>query len=361
MMVAVAWGGCNCGDVPDFPDARTVRWSPSTESFGQWMSLDVAPDGQTLTMAYYNAAESGLAYALGTPSDDGTVSWIHEQVDGFADEQGVDTGDVGTHAAQRTFSDGSVWVAYRDETNAALVGVRRIGPATWTEPEVIDADGDAGLWNSVVESASGEPVVAYVDRSTQSLRLAQRVDGLWLPRLVGQGIGDMSHAQLSIAGGREVVAVVDSGVVRVFENDGGAFSETQFSELGHEADWPHLAVIGGDIVVSYQRLDNPGLWLARQSAARPVFELVAQGEHVGADSRVFEHDGGLAVLYADGLNNDAWVALEREDEWAAERWAGEDAAVGFHNGTASAAGMRWMATYDAANDDVWIAPLPSTL
>src|SRR5688500_5054776 len=95
LAAASAWlAGCSCNEQEfSFPPVETVTEEPPA-SIGSWLSFDTSPDGARLTMAYYDRAQTGVAYAVGAVAADGTVVWAHERIDGYP-ENGLDTFDRG--------------------------------------------------------------------------------------------------------------------------------------------------------------------------------------------------------------------------------------------------------------------------
>ena len=98
--------GCN-GCKSDVNVASTFEdtGEPFLADWGSWLSMDVMPDGSP-AIAYYDATDGGLGFAIASIEDDGSVSWEREQVDGFLNADNLDTGDRGKYASMKIAADG---------------------------------------------------------------------------------------------------------------------------------------------------------------------------------------------------------------------------------------------------------------
>ena len=121
---AILATGCSCNQDYAFPDPLFVA-PDAPESFGSWLSMDAAPDGIRLVISYYDTVDGALGFAVGTPTADGTVEWEHEQVDGYAGDDGLDRGDRGKYSSLKVAGDGSVWLE-RFEPVTGPDGVERV-------------------------------------------------------------------------------------------------------------------------------------------------------------------------------------------------------------------------------------------
>ena len=91
-LTALMSGGCS--QEYNFPSFDNKVVEPPKD-FGSWLSMDTAPDNKRIAIAYYDRSNTALGFAVGTPQADGSVSWKHEEVDGYADSEGLDRGDKG--------------------------------------------------------------------------------------------------------------------------------------------------------------------------------------------------------------------------------------------------------------------------
>src|SRR5687767_8196312 len=119
VFLAAFLGGCTCQSEQDivFPPSDGAGAADPPTSFGSWLSFDTSPEGQRLTMSYYDKDRGALGYAVGAVNEDGTVSWAHEQAAGYPDDNGLDAADAGKYSSQKTAPDGTVWVAYLNASN----------------------------------------------------------------------------------------------------------------------------------------------------------------------------------------------------------------------------------------------------
>ncbi|MBT3224597.1 MAG: hypothetical protein HN348_36480, partial [Proteobacteria bacterium] len=96
--IAVYAAGCSCNQDYAFTKTEIPSYT-APQDLGSWLSMDVAPDGRRLVVAYYDREQTALGFAVGEPQEDGTVVWEHEHVDGYPDSEGMDTEDKGKFAS----------------------------------------------------------------------------------------------------------------------------------------------------------------------------------------------------------------------------------------------------------------------
>lgn len=368
---AAGLAGCSCSEQEFSFPAVVDDAEEAPESIGSWLSFDRSPDGGRLTMAYYDRAQTGVAYAVGEVAADGTVGWAHERVDGYPVD-GLDTFDRGRYASQRTAPDGTVWVAYQDTKAGTLRVAHRLGPHEWEEPAVIDgtATAPAGAWASLAIGADGRPVVAHC--AGGELRISRHDGAAWstarvytsepvdfvdpngYPQTIPAGVG---YADLVVAGGREILAFQDtaSGDLHLMVDGQDEIVDAD----GNVGAWPSVWTDGAKVRIAYQDVDAQDLLLAsRESDADDWhLEVVDAGDMRGADSEVFEIDGAPAILYFDGYDNDAWLAKIANGAWQIERIGEDGKAVGFHNEVVVAGGKIWVGSYDYTADELFLKSL----
>ena len=167
--------GCSCNNnnniTPQEPDE-------AFNDIGSWLGLDTLADGSP-AVSYYDRTKGGLGFAIGTLEDD-SIRWKVEEIDGYPDENGLDPGDRGTHTDLAIVSDGTAWIAYRDETNRSLRYAKRAADGTWETGMGGSGSGaspDVGLWSSLELDASDKPVIAYYDKGGEALRISHYSDG----------------------------------------------------------------------------------------------------------------------------------------------------------------------------------------
>ena len=166
LFVAIAFfAGCSCNDEYGFTSLEVD--GDFDANFGRWLQMDVAPDGRPIA-SYYDDVNGGLRFSIGTVAEDGSIGWVHEDVDGMPDETGYDAGDVGSYTSMVVADNGSVWVSYYNVSSTGLKVAHRVG-GEWTV-ESVDAGSNsasnAGLWSSIALNADGNPVVAHYDESS---------------------------------------------------------------------------------------------------------------------------------------------------------------------------------------------------
>jgi hypothetical protein len=357
------------GDEPD-----EVVPDPIPPDVGSWLSMGVAPGGQ-LAIAYYDRDSTAYAFAVGTPSEDGTVAWATEQVDGYADPgSGMDSGDRGKYGSMKIAPDGTVWAAYWDATTKDLRYAHRTGgPKSWVTGRVDGVAGAVGEWASLALGADGRPVIAYFDADARALKVARLSDAQdestpeyeWTAQTAWTGqawsgtdaeglpisrpaeVG--RYARLMIDGGNEYIAYYDGAQQRLGLLEGNATNYTQsfISEEGKNAgQWPSMMVDGGTLIIAYHDVGNQDLIVSIRQAGGWVHEIADGADYVGADTEVFTRAGKTAVLYFDGQNNDMKLATKTGAAWVTETLGAADNAVGFHNEQVRVDDGFWTASYD---------------
>lgn len=377
--------GCTCNQTseynfPEPPSDGTTLPEPPTD-IGSWLSMDTAPDGIRLTISYYDKDKGGVAWAIGVPSEDGTVAWTHERVQGYPDSNGLDLADVGKYSSQKTGKDGTVWLAYQNLRTGGLNVAHRTGPNTWevTEP----ADGGTGLpgvghWASLAIDAEGKPVVAHCDLSSTAVRVS-RFDGqswsstqVYRSNPVDETAEDgttithpagVSYTKLVINGEDEHLAFYDSaqGALHVMTGDGTNFTDEIVDDEGDVGAWPSLLATDDEIWVAYHDVGNDHLKFATRTGAGWNSQTIDAGDMHGADTVLFERDGNPAIVYSDSFNNDQWLAVRgasgASSDWSLEKITGDEGPVGFHNEVTFAAGRFWSASYDYAKGSLSLVGL----
>lgn len=360
VLAASTWlAGCSCNEQGfSFPPPAEQVVVESPESVGSWLSLDVAPDGARLTMAYYDRVRTALGYAVGTVAADETVTWAHEHVDGWPEANGLDTGDRGRYASQRTAPDGTVWVAYHDARTGALRVAHRTAPHDWGEPVVVDGGAGlpgAGAWASLALDAQGLPVVAHCAGAT--VRLSRFDGAAWSTTDLYASDGGVAYTDLAMVGGVAYVAFRDTATGDLHLAVDG--EDTIVDAEGDVGAWPSVWTDGTQVRIAYQDLAAQDLLMASRTDPSDDWriEVVDDGPMRGADTEMLELDGAPAILYFDGYDNDAWLAKLADGAWRLERIGAEGKAVGFHNEAVVASGRLWVGSYDFAADELFLKGL----
>jgi hypothetical protein len=370
--------GCKgCADdekgADEVPVADTDDPSAANDR-GAWLSMGATADGRVV-VAYEDRTAKALGVSFGTIGADGAVTWAHEQVDGYADETGLDPGDRGRYASLAVAADGTVWVAHQDVTNGALRYARRAPDGVWTSG-VADTGGgsrpNAGLWASLALDPSGNPVIAHYDAGKGDLRVARwngsafsgtvafegpdvtAEDGTILPGDAG------SYARLRITPtGDEYIAFYDAalGALRLATGGASGWSVEVVDDNGNVGQWPDMAIDGVRVSLLYHDVTNGDLKLAAGAPGAWELSIADNGDMVGADVAMWTADGSIGAVYHDANNNDMRAATRAGDAWTNRLVTGTDAAHGFHNETVTIAGTRYAACYDYSAREIWFGAL----
>lgn len=381
---------CDCNktetDTGEPPVTETCEDPDPTWDRGQWLSMASLPDGDPV-LAFYNRTKGGLEVATGDLSSD-PVHWCYEQVDGFADESGMDTGNRGSYASVAVDPSGTVWVAYQDSTNRNLRYARRVTSlklgttpgqelleTTW-ETGLADTGGgatpDAGSYASLAIDPNGNPVVAHYDKGKGELRVAHwngtgftgesvdagsdatADDGSTLAADVG------SFSQLLIDGtGTEYIAYYDAawGALKLAVGTTGAYTTSTVDDSGNVGQWPSLWLDGDTLHIAYHDVGNQDLKHAWGKAGSFTTETVDSGEYAGADSEIFAYGSNAGILYFSGQDNDLKLATWDGSAWKSTTLAGDGAAVGFHNEVTEIGGKHYAASYDYTHRNIWFSAI----
>lgn len=362
--------------------------------FGSWLSIDASPGDNELVVAGYDRDFGAVAFAVLTPQADGSFTWAYEKVDGYDDpNSGTDVGDRGKFTTMKVTPTGAVWIAYMDVDDGDLhYAFRGQGPKSWITGIIAEGDSGArptGEWADLELNESGDPVVAFHDANTGTLKVAHfdtfttsddgdavaewKIDEV----VVGQpwsGL-DENGAQYSrdakvgefvdlviAPTGAEYFAYYDAGQQRLALASGQPGSYTsQFvtEENVNMGKWPSMVYRANAIAIAYQDITNQSFKLASQGTAGWEHEVIDSNEYTGADSVLIERGGSLFSIYFDGQNNDLrQVKKAADNSWPHQLLIGESGSPGFHNELVQAGGSWWYGTYDYNLRGVIINPLP---
>jgi hypothetical protein len=374
---ALLSGGCKPSEYVVEP--FEVRDEEPGSDIGSWMSMGIAPDGERLLVSYYDRSAGGLGFGIGSVDEaTGEVSWIHEHVDGYPGDDGLDRGDRGKYTSMKVAKDGTVWVAYQDVTNGSLWAAHRRGP-TWETMSVDLGSGlrpQVGAWNSLAIDENNNPVIAYYDVANGDLKVARLSDGTWTKDVVYAGepwTGDEGgaavtrppaagqYARLMIDGNIEYIAFYDgaSRNLHLLEGPRGSYVHTVLTTEGDNGQWPSMVFQADTLHIAYQDVANQRLMLAsRQGGAPFAHQTVDFAPYTGADTEVFIREGRVAITYFDGRDNDMKLATQSGAAWVTQRLAGEDGAAGYHNEVVRRGDVWWTATYDYTKRSLALKSLP---
>lgn len=374
--------GCQCGNETnlsfDFPEPdAALEGDPAPERFGEWASLDTAPDGVQLTLSYFDPTATAVGYAIGTPTVDAegvaAIEWRHERVDGYPASDLLDNSDdVGRYTSQRTAPDGTVWLAYHDETHGQLRVAHRLGPGSWEAP--VEIEGRGGMWASLALNPAGQPLIVHIDDEAAAVKITRLLDEGWRTDVVYEGRpqdaldeqgnpivrpAGLSHTRVVARDGTEAIALYNQArqSLVVLEGSGNVFEAAEVDRTADVGEWPSIQRAGDDLVVAYHDRENQDLKLATRTGGTWSTEVVDDGELRGADTEVFLRDGAVSIVYFDGYDNDAWLAVREGAGWSLERLGAERRAVGFHNEVVKAGGRFWTVSYSYTDRAPWIRAL----
>ena len=190
--------------LPDITVPVEMGWKSVTVDSGQdvgyYNSLSHASDGG-LAIAYYDAPKGDLKCAIYKEVGD-VVSWEVNQVDSL--------GDVGLRPSLDHGPSGNPAIAYYDRTGKNLkFAAYRAG--SWAI-EVVDDVGDVGQFSSLQHDPQGRPAISYYDRSNADLKFAVRGEGGWVISVVDSAGRVGLHNCLRFApGGKPVISYQDLG------------------------------------------------------------------------------------------------------------------------------------------------------
>jgi hypothetical protein len=369
--------GCHDGDLVVTDKVDTDPPEGFANDWGSWLSMAAMPDGSP-AIAYYDKTRGALGFAIGTLGDgEAAVSWDHEEVDGYTNSEGLDTGDRGKYASMAIADDGTVWIAHHDLLAKNLRYARRGVDGAWTTGIIDSGSGaspNAGWFASLALDATGSPVVAHHDEGKGTLRIAHYNPdtGSFSAEVVDEGTdfdGDTgteaieadvgSFARLRIHAGVEYIAYHDAahGDLKLAIGTAGAYELSTIDAEGTTGQWPDLQVGEDGMWVAYQDVGEQDLKIASFVGTEWFPLVVDDGPWTGADVAVFGRPDAKRILYFDGAKNDLKQATQGPDGWEISTLAGADSAAGFHNEVLETDGGTHIACYDHTHKTVWFSTL----
>lgn len=375
--------GCECNKTTPSTDDTGERIE--VRDRGQWLSMGVLANGD-LVASYFDREDDGLAVAFGSLTADG-VSWTYEHVDGFKDENGLDTGNRGTFTSLVVAPGDVIWVAYYDVGNGALRYARRHNTANPLTGElegewiagVADVGGgaspDAGKWASIALDPDNKPVIAHYDDGEGELRVTRWDGAAFGNQVVIEGeeyyydtggqtkpadVGSFADLLIT-ADGTEYIAHYDAAWNRLLLSVGGAegYTTTVVDDEGNVGQWPSLHVADdGTVHIAYQDVTNQRLRYASGSGSTFTSVEVDDSPYVGADTEIFVNGDLLSVLYFDGQNNDMKLATLAAGLWDTKTLAGDDGlGLGYHNEVVLTNGTYYAGCYDYTQRSIWFGAI----
>jgi hypothetical protein len=363
----VACKGCQETKVNDIDTGNVEGFS---NNWGKWLDMTSNADGQPL-IAYYDTTHGALGLATGTITDNG-VSWTHEEIDGYPNEQGLDEGDRGAYTSMAVDSAGTIWIAYYDAGLKTLRYATRTEDATEWTLGVADTGGggtpDAGLFTEMALDGTGSPVIVHYDQFRGDLRVAHWDGSRFNGEVVDSGedyddgeevvsADTGKFASIAIVDGLEYISYYDvaAGNLMLAKGIPGGYSTEVVDVEGDVGSWTSMTIDNGTVNISYQDKTNDSVKLATGTPGSWSNQIVEQGKLIGADTALLNTDNGLMVLYQDAYNNDIRLAEENGTTWNTRTLDGVDSALGFHNQVAIIDGVVYAACYNFTTEKVWFS------
>ena len=344
--------------------------------WGSWLSMDIMPDGSP-AIAYYDATAGALGFAIANIDDDGDVTWSREEVDGYVNADGLDSGDRGKYASMKIAADGTVWIVYQDVALKTLRYAVR-GDGGWNS-DIADIGGgsssDSGHFASLALDSDGNPVAVHFDQKQSNLRIARWIGSGFTAEVLAEGeayepadtgseameaqVGEFS--KIVISGGIEYVAYYDRahGDLKLSWGTSGSHSIETIDTEGDVGQWPDLLIDSGTIHIAYHNVTDQNLRYAFGEPGSWTAATIDNSEYVGADTDIFldPGPGSVSMAYFDGRNHDMKLAWQSGSEWNLDTVAGSEGALGFHNEVATSGAVSYAACYDYTNRKVWFSKL----
>jgi hypothetical protein len=328
-------------------------------SFNRGFYVDMALDSTGSPWLAYQERDMTALYVARGSGD--PITFAHESVDGEGEVQGgllVGNFDAGYYASIALDAGDVPHVAHWDKDGDRLRYATNSGEGWLVEN--VDV-GNVGQFTSI-GIRQGEPIIAYYDYGAGSLKVAIKSGGAWTTETVDAGDGSTASA----TGKYTDLLVSDNGVVHIAYYDeaagelrvasgspGGWEIATWYSsEDGKTGAWPNLSEHGGSLYASFQDLAGKALMFGRWTGAQLDAEVVHSGEFIGADSATAWVGDSPAIMYHDGINNDAILAVNGGAGWSHSVHRG-DGAHGFHNSLAvSGSGQLNWAGFNHSTTDI---------
>ena len=336
--------GCSCNDGPTDQIVDPPEPPTPAPQYDRGYYLDMAMDGQgKLWLAYQDREYTALTVGEGTGDP---VTFTHRRIDGEARmENGLPVGDLdgGYYATIAVDESNTPWACHWDRDHGTL---RCGSPVDGVWTFVVVDTGGVGQFGSL-GIVNGVPMVAYYDQTNFRLKLAWKTDTGWSNEVVDEGeIGadateaaitepDVGmYADLFAEGGSVRIAYYDSanGNLKVASGHQGDWTvETWAGDgTGDQGQWPRLTSHGGVTYLAYEDHTKQDLLWGTWAGQTLTSEIVDGGDFVGPDTAIAWHGDSPAILYHDGVNNDAKMAIRNGTGWDLSTKM-SDGAVGFHN------------------------------
>lgn len=250
------------------------------DTIGQYASIAIDPVDGTPAVSYYDNENDNLmvaTYAAGAGCDD--AAWTCTVVDA--------AGDVGGGTSTAFAPDGTLWVAYREDTGGNVKLARRTAGAgcnvgSWTCEQVETAT-NAGNDPELAFDAAGHAWISHYDSTGTDLRVS---------RYVG-------------AGGSNCVTTAWHCEQVTDGSDSGAWNELAFDPLGR----PWIAYITGGTDIGVATTNRGGEILASSGSAGSDNATVSES-HTDMTSVTDTSARDTANCETGNWNNGRWFESE---------------------------------------------------
>lgn len=343
-----------------------------TNDWGSWLSMSQLSDGSAV-VSYYDKTAGAVGFAKGDLSSD-PITWTHEEVDGYTNDQGLDVGEHGKFSSLVVAPDDTIWIAHYDVGLRTLRYATKAASATEWTVGLADTGGgsspDAGWFASIALDGSNNPVIAHHDYRKRTLRVAHWNGSAFTGEVIDTGedgvdsSGEVINANvgrftdIAIDGGVEYITYYDAtqGSLKLAYGTAGSYT-IETIDQGNVGQWSSLIIVNGTLHIAYHDVGNQDLKYATGTPGSFTIETVDNGDIVGADSDIFVNDSSVHIVYFDGKNNDMKKAVRNANTWTNSTITGSEGALGFHNEIISVNGTLYAGCYDYTNKVPWFGAI----
>jgi hypothetical protein len=353
---------CSCVEEPE--EVPTPTPAPEVDhDRGYYLDMDMDSQGR-VWLAYQDALDTGEALVASRGSGD-PIEFEFWSVDGHGEVvNGILTGayHAGNYASIAVDGSDRPHIAHWNRDADTLQYATLSGESFTTG---LVAEG--GRFASIGIKDGSTPIISFYDGG--KLKVAVN-DGSWGSEVVDEGtapevpegepaidadVGQYSDLMVA-SSGTVYVAYYDAanGDLVVASGGPGAWTVETWASEGNVGAWPTLSEHAGEIWVAYQDLDNHDLVLGHRVGDTLETEIVDDGAFVGADSSIAWVGDTAAIMYHDGVNNDAKLAYNDGAGWVLSTHMA-DGAVGFFNTVMPAANgdLNWSCFNHTSTDFVF--------
>ena len=144
-----------------------------------------------------------------------------------------------------------------------------------------------------------------------------------------------SHSSTAPAAGTAVPEAADAahGDLKVAHGISGNWNISIWDSEGNVGEWPNLSEHDGSIWISYHDAGERDLIFGRYTGTTLDAEVVDDGDFIGADSSHSWVGDTVVIMFHDGVNNDAKLAVQTTSGWDVSTHMNAGA-VGFFNSVA---------------------------